>query len=330
VRESSATRDTPPRETGSPAVKGEGVVSVDQVLPLLRQVFGTQVELAGCRVGNRQHDYMVLLVELRRPSVRAVMKLAGPEAALPCPFDRTAMLHQVVSAGTDIRMPEVLAVDTSYRDVPWRYFIKSYTPGQEWAVVRPQLSPEELSDAFRQIGRAVALLHSIRFPSFGELAADGGVVSGRSYLAALAEHARQAIKSARLSDLFSLVLERHRALFLDLHEASLCHEDLHQHNILFEHRLGRWHLATILDFDKAWAGHHETDLARLDLWRGMSSREFWESYETIRPVEPLYQQRRPIHQLLWCLEYARPTAEHLADTRRVCAELGLPPLKHFP
>lgn len=272
------------------------MVPMDRVLSLLRRVFGTQLELTGCRVGNRHHDYMVLLLELRRPSARAVMKLAGPEAALSCPFDRTAVLHQVVSAGTHIRMPEALAVATSYRDVPWRYFIKSYIPGQEWAVVRPQLSSEELFDAFRQIGRAVALLHSIRFPSFGELAADGGVDSGRSYLAALAEHARQAIRSARLSGLFSLVLERHRALFLDLHEASLCHEDLHQHNILFEHRLGRWHLITILDFDEACAGHHETDLVRLDLWRGMPRREFWQSYETIRPVEPLYQQRRPIHQ----------------------------------
>lgn len=305
------------------------MVPMDHVLPLVQQVFGTQVELAGCRVGNRQHDYRVLILRLRRPSVRVVVKLAGPEAALACPFDRTAMLHRLVSACTDIPMPEVLAVDTSCRDYPWRYLIKSHIPGQEWAVVRPQLCSEDLADAFHQIGKAVATLHSIRFPAFGELAVDGGVQSGGPYLAALAEHAGLAIKSARLRDLFLHVLERYRPLFLDISDASLCHEDLHKHNILFEHRRGRWYLATILDFDKAWAGHHETDLARLDLWRGMMSGEFWEAYEAIHPVEPLYRQRRPIHQLLWCLEYARPTAEHLADTRRLCGELGLPVLEHF-
>jgi hypothetical protein len=30
-------------------------------------------------------------------------------------------------------------------------------------------------------------------------------------------------------------------------------------------------LATIQDFEKAWAGHSETDLARLEFWRGMTS-----------------------------------------------------------
>jgi hypothetical protein len=33
--------------------------------------------------------------------------------------------------------------------------------------------------------------------------------------------------------------------------------------------------------------------------------------------------------LLWCLEYARSTAKHLANTQRLCAELGLPRLERF-
>jgi fructosamine-3-kinase len=56
---------------------------------------------------------------------------------------------------------------------------------------------------------------------------------------------------------------------------------------------------------------------------------FWQAYETIHPVEPLYELRRPIYQLLWCLEYARPTEEHLANTQRVCRELGVPIIEHF-
>ena len=237
------------------------------------------------------------------------------------------MLHRLVATCTDIPMPEVLAVNMSYQTWPWRYFVKTHIPGQEWAAVRRQMNPEELSGAYRQIGNAVAQLHTIHFPLFGELAVDGSVQGGEPYLTALIEHARSAIKNARLRDLYFSVLERHRALFLDVRHPSLCHEDLHKHNILFQYRQGRWHLATILDFDKAWAGHHETDLARLELWEGMLGQEFWVPYEAIRPVEPLYRQRRPIHQLLWCLEYAQPTAEHLADTRRLCVELGLPCLE---
>lgn len=304
----------------------ETMISLDQLQQLLQQTFGTKVELAGYEVGNRHHDYLVLLVRLRHPAIDVVVKLAGPEAPLACPFDRTATLHHLVATRTNIPMPEILAVDLSYQTWPWRYLIKTHIPGQEWAVVRGQMRPEERAGAYRQMGDAVAQMHTIDFPAFGELAVDGTVQGDRPYLTALTERARSSIKSAPLRDRLFSVLERERALFLNVRRSSLCHEDLHQHNLLFQHRQGRWHLATILDFDKAWAGHHETDLARLELWRGMIGPEFWGAYEAIRPVQPLYRERRPIYQLLWCLEYARPTAAHLADTQRLWGELGLPDL----
>ena len=307
----------------------ETVISLDQLVQLLQQTFGTKIGLTDYQIGNRHHDYLVLLIELCHPSIEMVVKLAGPKAPLACPFERTAMLHRLVATSTDIPMPEVLAVDISYRTWPWRYFIKTHIPGQEWAVVQRQMNPEELSNAYQQIGNAVAQLHTIHFPSFGEIAVDGSVQGVEPYLTALTDHARTIVKHAHLRDLFFSALEKRRALFCDVRDPSLCHEDLHKHNILFQYRQGRWHLATILDFDKAWADHLETDLARLELWKGMTSNEFWGAYEAIRRVEPLYKQRRPIYQLLWCLEYDQPTAEHLADTQRLCAELGLPCLERF-
>ena len=313
--------------TGTP--QSETIISCDLLLQLLQQTFGSEVELIGCQIGNQHHDYLVLLVQLRHPAIEVVVKLAGPEAPLACPFDRTARLHQLVAARTTIPMPEVVAVNTSYQAWPWRYFIKTHIPGQEWAVVQQHMSQKELADAYQQIGNAVAQLHRIHFPGFGELAANGSVQEDKSYLGALTEHARSAIKTAHLCDLFLSALEKQQPLFSDVRQASLCHEDLHKHNILFRYQQGRWRLATILDFDKAWAGHRETDLARLELWKGMTSSEFWAAYEAICPTSPLYKQRRPIYQLLWCLEYARPTAEHLADTQRLCAELGLARLETF-
>ena len=99
--------------------------------------------------------------------------------------------------------------------------------------------------------------------------------------------------------------------------------------MLFRQALGRWQLSAILDFDKAWAGHQESDLARLDLWRGMVGKGFWTAYEAVSPVAEKYVQRRPIYQLFWCLEYADPSPKHLADTQGVCKQLGIPSLVHF-
>ncbi len=301
----------------------------DLLLQLLKQTLGAGVELAGCKIGNQQYDTLVLLLQLRRPAMKVVAKLAAPTAPLAAAFERTALLQRLVATQTTIPMPETLAVDTSCRVWPWRYFIKTHIPGQEWAAARRQMTGAELSDAYRQIGSAVAQLHMIHFPAFGELTADGSVQGDEPYPAALQEHAQAIIRNARLRELFFSALERQRPLFLDVRGASLCHEDLHKHNILFRRDRGRWRLATILDFDKAWAGHHETDLARLELWRGMTRAEFWGPYEAICPIAPPYRERRALYQLLWCLEYARPTAEHLADTQRLCRELGLSHLEKF-
>ncbi len=307
----------------------ESIISPDLLTQLLQQTLGTRVELVDYKVGNEHSDYLVLLVQLRHPSTQVVVKLAGPNAPWACPFDRTAMLHRLVSTHTTIPMPEILAVNMSYQKWPWRYLIKTHIPGQEWAKVRPQMNAEELADAYQQIGNAVAQLHLIHFPAFGQLAVDGSLQEGTSFWTAFAEHARSCIKQAHLRDLFFSALEARRHLFLDVRQASLCHQDLHKHNVLFQFRQGRWHLATILDFDKAWAGHRETDLARLALWKGMTSEDFWRAYEAVCPLEPLHEERRPIYQLLWCFEYAQPTPEHLADTQHLCAELGLPRLERF-
>ncbi len=299
-------------------------ISPDQLLQLLQPTLGSKVELVSQKIANQQQDYLVLIVQLRRPALKVVIKIAGAEAQMAASFDRTAMLNHLVASSTTIPMPEVLAVDISCCKWPWRYLVMTFIPGHEWMRVRPRMSAVELSVAYQQIGTAVAQLHAIRFPDFGELVSDGSVVGGNSYLAEFTEHARCSIQNPHLFDLFLTLLIKHQDLFTDVHQATLCHEDLHGYNILFEYHRGQWRLATILDFDKAWAGHCEIDLARLDFWRGMTSDEFWKAYSATHPIELLYEQRRPIYQLLWCFEFARNTPQHLMDTRQLCEKLGLP------
>ncbi|MGI8826291.1 MAG: fructosamine kinase family protein [Chloroflexota bacterium] len=104
---------------------------------------------------------------------------------------------------------------------------------------------------------------------------------------------------------------------------TLTHEDLNPNNVLLTRDRSGWCLGGILDFDSAWAGCPESDLARLELWRGMTHPAFWDGYTTVVSIDDGYPARRPIFQLLWCLEYARPTRIHVADTARVCRALGV-------
>lgn len=295
---------------------------------LLRDVFGSQARLAGVTIAKEDEDYRVLTIQLEHPHLEVMVKLAGPRAALPCPFERTAALLQRVAATTAVPVVSMIAADTSYRNWPWRYCIYERAPGLPWGEIREQLTPEEQAGARRQLGQAVAQLHGVHFEAFGELTNEAAAPSTAApYLAALAARAALRIPAAPLRETFLAALERYADWFSDVTEARLTHEDLHGWNVLFEQREGRWQLTGIVDFDKAWAGHAESDLARLEFWDGMTDAAFWESYTALQPVEPQFAQRRLVYQLFWCLEFARATPRHLADTRRVVAELELPPVE---
>jgi fructosamine-3-kinase len=300
-----------------------------QLTELLRETFGSHVELERYQIVNHHPDYYVLLVTLHHPSLELSVKLAGREAPYSYPFERTAAFHRLVSANTTIPMPEIIAVDVSYRAYPWRYLIKTYIPGEEWAAIRSRLNHAEQVDAYRQIGNAVAQLHSIVFDGFGNLDVSSSSSTGNAYFPALIGRVCEIIHEENLRELFLALLEANRGLFSNVTQARLCHEDLHQHNILFRQGEGQWQLATILDFDKAWAGHHEIDLAKLELWTGTTGDGFWEAYNSILSTDPDYPQRRPIYQLLWCLEYAANTPQHISDTQRLCKALNFPMIERF-
>ena len=80
------------------------------LVQLLHERFGSQVELVDMTVANRLEDYVVLLATLRHPTLSVVVKLAGPRAPYPYPFDRTALFHRLVATHTTIPMPVVSGV----------------------------------------------------------------------------------------------------------------------------------------------------------------------------------------------------------------------------
>jgi aminoglycoside phosphotransferase (APT) family kinase protein len=103
----------------------------------------------------------------------------------------------------------------------------------------------------------------------------------------------------------------------------LVHDDLHHANVVFTARAGDCVLTGVLDWDKAWAGPGESDVARMAFWDDMTGPAFWQTYRAARPTTPGERERMLVHQLLWCLEYDVRTSRHLADTAAVCDRLGV-------
>ncbi|MEO8285829.1 MAG: phosphotransferase [Chloroflexota bacterium] len=298
------------------------------LLDLLRHTIGANVTVESSDVVNRYHDYVVLRVQLANPASTLIVKLAGPNATIACPFDRTAASHNLVSQNTTVPVAHVIAADVSYARWPWRYLIMDYIPGIEWAELAPTLTEEQRQHAYTLIAQAVAGLHSIRFAQFGGFPFERQAHTFRSFTHALHERARKRIAQKDHAAMFAKLLDERAGLFSGVTEPALCHEDLHKHNILFRPEGNKWNLAAILDFDSAWVGSPESDLARIEMWYS-GAVDFLHDYRTLRSISSGYAERRPIYQLLWCLEYAANTPEHLADTRRLCTELGLPPIEGF-
>jgi aminoglycoside phosphotransferase (APT) family kinase protein len=304
----------------------------DNIEALAREVFGPRCRVLAWHPVTHGNDSAVVFATLVFPARVVVLKLADATSAAR--FSREADIQRRVARETSVPVCEALAVDDSCQRFPWRYLMMAHAPGMAWRDGLKRMSPHARYDIYRQLGEATAALHSLRYPRFGELgdsetSPPAPLLRGEESIEALEARARRRIANPTHADLFATVLQAHASDFADLTEPRLTHEDLNPYNLLLvpgDEPDDDWRLAAVLDFGSAWAGGHESDIARLELWRDMMSDGFTEGYSASLPIADDYPKRRPIYQLLWCLEYARPTARHHADTARVCAALDIPPV----
>ena len=315
---------------------------------LARAVFGEKCRLLASHPVDSRDGDLVVFATLVFPARVVVLKLAEPQSTHP-PLAREAAIQRRVARETAVPVCDVLAVDDSCQRFPWRYLMIAHAPGMGWRDALARMSPHAKRDIFRQLGEAVAALHSLRYREFGEVEEDAPVPDltpqpplpqerggqrqsthregSGDFFAALTARARRRIANPAHADLFAAMLQARASDFATITEPRLTHEDLNPGNLLLvpgEDEGDDWRIAAVLDFESTWAGCPESDIARLELWRNMMGSGFYEGYTAIRPISDGYPARRPVYQLLWCLEYARPTPAHDADTARVCAALHIP------
>jgi aminoglycoside phosphotransferase (APT) family kinase protein len=304
----------------------------DDLEALARAVFGARCRVLAWHPVAHGDDHAVVFATLVFPARVVVLKLADATSASQ--FAREAAIQRRVARETSVPVCEVLAVDDSCQRFPWRYLMMVHAPGMGWRDGLKRMAPHARYDIFRQLGEATAALHSLRYPRFGEAeesrtSPPTPLPRGEGCIEALISRARRRIANPAHANLFATLLQAHASDFADITEPRLTHEDLNPNNLLLvpgDDEADDWRIAAVLDFGSAWAGCPESDIARLELWRDMMDNGFSEGYTATQPIAADYPKRRPIYQLLWCLEYARPTAAHHADTARVCAALDIPPV----
>jgi len=201
----------------------------------------------------------------------------------------------------------------------------THIAGSTWMQLYPQLHTDARLSAHRHIGRAAGQFHALRFDAFGQIDATGSVIDATTAVPALRRRAGLRLTNRRYLVLFLEVFQERQHMFDGVSTPTLCHEDLNPNNLVFEMRDGRPALTGILDFESAWASTGESVLARLELWWMSAGTAIREGYTDVPPLAAECEARRPLLQLLWCLEYAefRNAAQDEAVMRQVCDELAI-------
>jgi Ser/Thr protein kinase RdoA (MazF antagonist) len=267
-------------------------------------------------------DGAVLMVTTAA-DVRLVVKVAAARTADPMSFERTAVLT-ALARSTGVPVPEVLAADDGLFRGRWRYLIAEHIDGVSWRELRPRLSTAQVAAAHRALAETLLRVQTVRFAGYGELDLQSQPAVGQDVVTALHQRADLRVRDPRARAAFHEVLTRDGALFSSQDAATLCHDDLHHNNVLFRESSNGWRLVALLDWDKAWAGPAESDVARMAFWDDMTGPGFWQVYPAPYDTDNDAAQRALIYQLLWCLEYDDGTARHAADTTRLQRLLTAP------
>jgi aminoglycoside phosphotransferase (APT) family kinase protein len=234
-------------------------------------------------------------------------------------FEQTAAAMALASAA-GVPTAEVLAARSAGPGREFGHLVQRAVEGVEWRRLRPRLSEGEVRSVHRRIAGTVLALQSIDLPGFGGLDA-AGRPAGEGLLSTLHRRTDRLVADPAARDDLHALLDR-EACLSDDDRATLCHDDLHSDNFLLAHVGGEWRIAGLLDWDKAWSGPAESDVARMAFWDGMTGPGFWEVYRAAVPQADGWPRRALLHQLLWCLEYDSPSERHRADTAAVRSALG--------
>ena len=175
--------------------------------------------------------------------------------------------------GAPVPTPEIVFADDTRDVVDANYVLMTKLDGTVAARVTPAAGREEVRAIFAQIGAAARACHTVVFDRFGYIGPDGVVnpcPTNREYVSGQLERHLRTLRDAGGHAGLAAEVERRLAedeAVLDrCDRAVLCHDDLHEQNVLLDRRDGAWLLTGVVDVENAVAADPLLDLAKADYY----------------------------------------------------------------
>ena len=198
--------------------------------------------------------------------------LAGERTAIVKVYDekwrwkqgKEAHVHRLLAEHGVGPVPAILRVEPDIGVIGRAFTVMTRLPGTPLS----ETTVDDIADVYRQLGRLLATIHAIPQPGFGyvtthvlDAVPDNTAYMGRQFAKKLREF-RELQGNPLLHDKVQTYVAAHSDLFARCPAPALCHNDVHEGNVLVED--GK--ITGLVDVENAVAGDPWLDLAKADYY----------------------------------------------------------------
>jgi aminoglycoside phosphotransferase (APT) family kinase protein len=229
---------------------------------------------------------------------------------------KEASIYRNLARLTKVPCPEVLALDTTREIVPYDALILSRIAGTNAATIWHTLGEDVREAISEEAGRICGEIHRLQWPAYGDFTTATGTFGPypRWIDMLLSRLERVAYRVSETGALPQMLVD---AVVTEINDGDslietasppvLVHGDIHTGNLLIEQRDGSWHVAALLDWERALTADAAWEFA--GLWMRTADREplqdaFIYGYRERHPPQIDLQSRIHLYRLLLHLEGA--------------------------
>lgn len=277
---------------------------------------------------------------VKNPDVALNLRIfCGQDAEIRAKRENTA--YMIISENTDIPIPKVLVVDYSKSLIDSVFSLQTRVAGENLDDVCSGLASSRQEQVADQIGRVLGQLNHLTATNFGDLSTEEKPASEETWyehmVLFVTRNLSRSLAAKHIDNhLYDRVLnhfDRWGWIVPKEVSPSLVHRDVHLGNIKVQQdALGNFNLSGILDFEHAFAGHSEYELAMLylevfnrypimknPLLQGYSETNTLSDGFDLR-VNKVYKLAKMTEFLDFCAQYHLPQEEsdrHIRDIEGV-------------
>lgn len=201
-----------------------------------------------------------------------VLRLNLRDPALPKLAKEALIYRRLKNVG--VPCPDVLALDTQRDLLPYDALVLSRVEGEPGGKVWAAFDAETQEHLSEELGRLCGSIHSLIWPTYGQLFADSPDHPQSSWWNDILVHkVRRSFAQAQALNIFApqildaliTTLNDGSAVFDSPSRPTLTHSDRWLWNVLFRQEGTQWHVAAIIDWEWSLVADAAWEFA--DLWR---------------------------------------------------------------